>query len=190
MRQASAERASIAAASCNGLAAGRRSPYSAGRASPSGRRPGRGDGHDVGQPPRVEGPHARDPGGLRGGQSRHQGRVHRHPGPRLPHQAADRYRRRGDPPTSSAMQEGSIITQVTAGGELPFIDLTGKVDISGLTDTARGQVEVDGKVYGTPAGLLHRRHRLSEADLRRARAEAAHDLAGAERRRPGAQGRR
>jgi raffinose/stachyose/melibiose transport system substrate-binding protein len=46
--------------------------------------------------------------------------------------------------------EGSIITQVAAGGELPFIDLTGKIDISGLTDTARGQVEVDGKVYGTP----------------------------------------
>ena len=46
--------------------------------------------------------------------------------------------------------EGSIITQARAGGELPFIDLTGKVDVSGLTDTARGQVEVDGKVYGTP----------------------------------------
>jgi raffinose/stachyose/melibiose transport system substrate-binding protein len=46
--------------------------------------------------------------------------------------------------------EGSIITQVAAGGELPFIDLTGKIDISGLTETARGQVEVDGKVYGTP----------------------------------------
>ena len=48
------------------------------------------------------------------------------------------------------MEEGSIITQAAAGGELPFIDLTGKIDISGLTDTARGQVEVDGKVYGTP----------------------------------------
>ena len=50
--------------------------------------------------------------------------------------------------------EGSIITQVRAqaesGGELPFIDLTGKVDISGLTGPARGQVEVDGVVYGTP----------------------------------------
>ncbi|MFN8589877.1 MAG: extracellular solute-binding protein [Thermomicrobiales bacterium] len=46
--------------------------------------------------------------------------------------------------------EGSIITQVASGDELPFIDLTGKVDVSGLTDTARGQVEVDGKVYGTP----------------------------------------
>jgi ABC-type glycerol-3-phosphate transport system substrate-binding protein len=46
--------------------------------------------------------------------------------------------------------EGSIITQVAAGGELPFIDLTGKVDVSGLTETARNQVEVDGKVYGCP----------------------------------------
>ena len=46
--------------------------------------------------------------------------------------------------------EGSILTQVATGGELPFVDLTGKIDISGLTDTARGQVEVDGKVYGTP----------------------------------------
>lgn len=46
--------------------------------------------------------------------------------------------------------EGSIITQASAGGDLPFIDLTGKIDISGLSDTARGQVEVGGKVYGTP----------------------------------------
>jgi ABC-type glycerol-3-phosphate transport system substrate-binding protein len=38
-------------------------------------------------------------------------------------------------------QEGSIIVSVREGGELPFIDLTDKVDISGLTDTARGQVE-------------------------------------------------
>ena len=47
-------------------------------------------------------------------------------------------------------QEGSIIVRVREGGELPFIDLTGKVDVSELTDTARGQVEVDGKVYGCP----------------------------------------
>ena len=46
--------------------------------------------------------------------------------------------------------EGSIIVNVNAGGELPYVDLTGKVDISGLTDAARGQVEVDGKVYGCP----------------------------------------
>lgn len=36
------------------------------------------------------------------------------------------------------------------GGDLPFIDLTGKVDVSNLTDNAREQVEVDGVVYGCP----------------------------------------
>ncbi len=47
-------------------------------------------------------------------------------------------------------QEGGIIVRVQAGGDLPFIDLTGKVDVSNLTDAARGQVEVDGVVYGCP----------------------------------------
>lgn len=47
-------------------------------------------------------------------------------------------------------QEGSIIVRAREGGELPFVDLTGQVDLSELTDTARGQVEVDGKVYGCP----------------------------------------
>ncbi|MCA9858423.1 MAG: extracellular solute-binding protein [Thermomicrobiales bacterium] len=47
-------------------------------------------------------------------------------------------------------QEGSVIVRVRAGGELPFIDVTDRVDVSGLTDTARGQVEVDGVVYGCP----------------------------------------
>jgi ABC-type glycerol-3-phosphate transport system substrate-binding protein len=47
-------------------------------------------------------------------------------------------------------QEGSIIVRVAQGGDLPYADLTGKVDISGLTDNARQQVEVDGKVYGCP----------------------------------------
>src|SRR5918993_114289 len=56
----------------------------------------------------------------------------------------------GAPSDVLGMEEGSIITQAAAGGELPFIDLTGKIDISGLTDPARGQVEIDGKVYGTP----------------------------------------
>ena len=46
--------------------------------------------------------------------------------------------------------EGNIIVRVAAGGDLPFIDLTGKVDVSGLTDSARQQVEVGGKVYGCP----------------------------------------
>ena len=48
------------------------------------------------------------------------------------------------------MQEGDIVTLVPKGGDLPFIDLTGKVDISGLSGAARAQVEVDGKVYGVP----------------------------------------
>jgi ABC-type glycerol-3-phosphate transport system substrate-binding protein len=48
------------------------------------------------------------------------------------------------------MQEGMILSLSQTGGELPFLDLTGKIDISGLTEPARGQVEVDGKVYGTP----------------------------------------
>ncbi len=46
--------------------------------------------------------------------------------------------------------EGSIIVQASAGGDLPYLDLTGKVDVSQLTDTARSQVEVGGKVYGAP----------------------------------------
>ncbi|MGH2616143.1 MAG: ABC transporter substrate-binding protein [Thermomicrobiales bacterium] len=66
--------------------------------------------------------------------------------------------------------EGSIITQANAGGELPFIDLTGKIDISGLTETARGQVEVDGKVYGTPlasytVGLAYQKPIFAEHGL-------------------------
>jgi ABC-type glycerol-3-phosphate transport system substrate-binding protein len=49
------------------------------------------------------------------------------------------------------LREGEIISKwIPAGGDLPFIDLTGKVDISGLTDAARSQVEVDGKVYACP----------------------------------------
>src|SRR5215208_4320999 len=56
----------------------------------------------------------------------------------------------GAPSDVLGLREGDIIALVAAGGELPFLDLTGKIDISGLTDPARGQVEVDGKVYGTP----------------------------------------
>src|SRR3712207_7705243 len=43
------------------------------------------------------------------------------------------------------MQEGDIVTLVPAGGDLPFLDLTGKVDVGGLTETARTQVEVGGR---------------------------------------------
>jgi raffinose/stachyose/melibiose transport system substrate-binding protein len=48
------------------------------------------------------------------------------------------------------MEEGMLLTEAAAGHELPCIDLTGKVDISGLIDAARMQVEIDGKVYGAP----------------------------------------
>jgi raffinose/stachyose/melibiose transport system substrate-binding protein len=48
------------------------------------------------------------------------------------------------------MEEGMLLTEALAGHELPCIDLTGKVDISGLIDAARMQVEIDGKVYGAP----------------------------------------
>jgi ABC-type glycerol-3-phosphate transport system substrate-binding protein len=57
-------------------------------------------------------------------------------------------------------QEGSIIVSVREGGELPFIDLTDKVDISGLTDTARGQGE---KRIGS---------RKSEVESRKPRADS------------------
>lgn len=56
----------------------------------------------------------------------------------------------GQPSDVLGDPEGDIIIRVAAGGDLPFIDLTGKVDVSQLTDTARTQVEVGGKVYGCP----------------------------------------
>jgi raffinose/stachyose/melibiose transport system substrate-binding protein len=46
--------------------------------------------------------------------------------------------------------EGAIISDYVPRNSLPFVDLTGKVDLSGLTDTARSQVEVGGKAYGCP----------------------------------------
>jgi raffinose/stachyose/melibiose transport system substrate-binding protein len=76
----------------------------------------------------------------------------------------------GAPPEALGILEGGILTTVAAGGELPFIDLTGKVDISGLTDPARGQVEVDGVVYGTPlasytVGVAYQKPILAEHGL-------------------------
>lgn len=57
----------------------------------------------------------------------------------------------GQPSDVIGIPEGDVISKwIPAGGDLPFIDLTGRVDISGLTDAARSQVEVDGKVYGAP----------------------------------------
>jgi len=66
--------------------------------------------------------------------------------------------------------EGSIIGQVRAGGELPFLDLTGKIDLGGLTAPARGQVKVDGKAYGTPlasytVGLAYQRPLFADNGL-------------------------
>ncbi len=68
------------------------------------------------------------------------------------------------------MQEGMILTLAETGGEFPFLDLTDKIDISGLTEPARGQVEVGGKVYGTPlasytVGLAYQKPIFAEHGL-------------------------
>src|SRR5215217_892094 len=56
----------------------------------------------------------------------------------------------GQPSDILGELEGSIITKSLAGGALPYADLTGKIDLSGLTDTARSQVTVNGVDYGCP----------------------------------------
>ena len=56
----------------------------------------------------------------------------------------------GEPSDILGEEDGTIITQVMAGGELPFIDLTGQIDISGLSGPARVQVEVGGRTFGCP----------------------------------------
>ena len=56
----------------------------------------------------------------------------------------------GQPSDIIGLGEGSIITTWLPSGEPPFIDLTGKVDVSQVTDAARSQIEVDGKVYACP----------------------------------------
>jgi raffinose/stachyose/melibiose transport system substrate-binding protein len=56
----------------------------------------------------------------------------------------------GQPSDVIGQLEGSIISSTDPTSTLGAVDLTGKVDISGLTDAARSQVEVGGKVYGTP----------------------------------------
>lgn len=56
----------------------------------------------------------------------------------------------GQPSDIIGLGEGEIISKWLPSGDPPFIDLTGKVDVSGLTDAARSQVEVDGKVYACP----------------------------------------
>jgi ABC-type glycerol-3-phosphate transport system substrate-binding protein len=68
----------------------------------------------------------------------------------------------GQPSDILGELEGSIITKSLAGGTLPYADLTGKIDLSGLTDTARSQVTVNGVDYGCPlasytVGLAYQR---------------------------------
>ena len=112
-------------------------------------RPGRGDGHHVGQPPRVDRADAEIIAAFQAANPGIKIDFTGYPGPAT---TAPRSRRPSPvarPRTSSASRKGAS-SSAAAGGDLPFIDLTGKVDVSGLTDTARGQVEVDGKVYGCP----------------------------------------
>ncbi len=68
----------------------------------------------------------------------------------------------GQPSDILGELEGSIIAKSLAGGTLPYADLTGKIDVSGLTDTARSQVTVNGIDYGCPlasytVGLAYQR---------------------------------
>jgi raffinose/stachyose/melibiose transport system substrate-binding protein len=56
----------------------------------------------------------------------------------------------GQPSDILGAGEGEIISKWIPSGDAPFIDLTGKIDLSGLTDSARQQVTIDGKDYGTP----------------------------------------
>ena len=54
----------------------------------------------------------------------------------------------GQPPDVIGLQEGSILNEGAAA--FPIVDLTGVVDGSKLIDSARLQVEEDGKIYGVP----------------------------------------
>jgi ABC-type glycerol-3-phosphate transport system substrate-binding protein len=56
----------------------------------------------------------------------------------------------GQPSDIIGLGEGEIISKWLPSGDPPFIDLTGKVDVSQVTDAGRSQVEVDGKVYACP----------------------------------------
>ena len=71
-------------------------------------------------------------------------------GPDYTDQAANRSRRRRSRPTSSALAKATSSPSGSRVAIAPFIDLTGKIDVSGLSDTALGQVQVDDTVYGTP----------------------------------------
>jgi ABC-type glycerol-3-phosphate transport system substrate-binding protein len=56
----------------------------------------------------------------------------------------------GQPSDILGAGEGEIISKWVPSGDPPFLDLTGKIDISQITDSAKGQVVVDGKEYGCP----------------------------------------
>jgi raffinose/stachyose/melibiose transport system substrate-binding protein len=56
----------------------------------------------------------------------------------------------GQPSDILGAAEGEILAKWIPSGDPPFVDLTGKIDISEITDSARTQVTVDGKDYGCP----------------------------------------
>lgn len=73
----------------------------------------------------------------------------------------------GQPSDILGEVDGTILRNALAGGELPYADLTGKIDLSGLTDTARQQVSVNGVDYGCPlasytVGLAYQRPIFAE----------------------------
>lgn len=76
----------------------------------------------------------------------------------------------GQPSDILGAQEGNIITTVLSGAAIPFADLTGKIDLSGLTDTARNQVTVNGVDYGAPlasytVGIAYQRPIFAEHNI-------------------------
>ena len=56
----------------------------------------------------------------------------------------------GQPSDILGVGEGDIIAKWVPSGDAPFIDLTGKIDVSGLSGAALSQVQVGNAVYGTP----------------------------------------
>jgi ABC-type glycerol-3-phosphate transport system substrate-binding protein len=56
----------------------------------------------------------------------------------------------GQPSDILGAQEGDIIAKWVPSGDAPFINLAGKIDVSGLSGAALSQVQVGDAVYGTP----------------------------------------
>ena len=56
----------------------------------------------------------------------------------------------GQPSDILGAGEGDIIAKWVPSGDAPFIDLAGKIDVSGLSGAALSQVQVGDAVYGTP----------------------------------------